>query len=454
MKQLRYAFLALMTLALFSLNAQQVIKIRKSGTIKIVGGNSTPGGGGGGGGGGANLALQGFGADASGADPGDPTITVNTLSAGTGTGSLYWAINTATGGTGNSTSHKKIVFSVNGTISGGFFVDNLNHTTIDGTGHDITITANDDGMSFEGPNANHVIVKNLHFANCTGDGANVVDNGVSSGHDIAFMNCTFDGNGDGNIDVAAGSTKVTVQYCIIGKLTSTADGQASGGMLITGTEISAHHNLFDVKSAHEGERCPLIHGNYSNAFADVRYNLVYNFGRGNSTGSGFGTGVGYGTGFGECTSCYARANIANNYYYTPSTDAASDGIVVNINVGGAECYVSGNVSGNGYNFNTQSNHAEWSIASTYQIQSETTCEAVTNVLAHVGPDTKNARDNAIIAEITQLGSCAFNNIVVPQYPSWLPKGVTMVEKPFDYGYEAVLPADIINRRKKKNKPLV
>jgi hypothetical protein len=457
MRQLRYAFLALMTLALFSLNAQQVMTIRKSGTtIKVSGGAaSTGGGGGGGGGGGVNLALQGFGADAAGASVGDPTITVNTLSGGTGTGSLYWALNTATGGTGSATSHKKIVFSVDGTISSNLFTLNtLSNVTLDGTGHTVVITAPaNDGLSFEGSGCHHNIVKNLHFANCGGgDGANAVD----GAHDIAFMNCSFYGNGDGNIDVGVDCSKITIQYCIIGNHIA-PDDDGTGGMLITSIEVSCHHNLFNVKSDEEGERCPLIHGNYSDAFADVRNNIVYNFGRSNSTGSGYGTACLYGvTGAGG----YARANIVNNYYYTPSSDAASSGIDVAGSPPGVpagEAYSAGNISGNGYNFNTGSytNHAEWSIASQYQIESELTCAAVFNVLNHVGPDTKNSTDNALIADVTQTGSCTFNNnFTIPKYPKWLPTELKPEERSITYSYEAMLPGDIISRRKKKTKSLV
>lgn len=359
---------------------------------------------------GPNLNLQGYGADATGSSVSDTTITVNTTSGGTSVGSLYWAINTAIGSTGSATSHKKIVFSVNGTITTDLLtVDHLSFVTIDGTGHTVVITSpNNDGLSFEGNTCNHIIVKNLVFANCGGDGANVVDNGATSGHDIAFMNCAFYGNGDGNIDIASGSTNVTVQYCVIGYHTSPSEGAASGGMLITGTQVSIHHNLFNVKSTFEGERCPLIHGNYSNAYADVRNNVVYNWGRDNATGSGIGTGIGFG-GSGSGCGCYSRANIVNNYYYTISNAAKMYGISVNTGPGlsgGAEAYVNGNISGNNYHFDSLSNHAEWSVATAYQIQSETACQSVSYVLAHVGPDTKNSTTTTLISEVTNLGSCA------------------------------------------------
>jgi hypothetical protein len=398
-----FLFLVASALLLAMSTSSQVNwKYRRGGVIRVVTSS--------GGGGSANLALQGFGINAAGADVGDPIITVSSLGTGTGAGTLYNALFTATGGTGSATSHKTIKFSVDGTISRAFFVNNNDHITIDGTGHNIVITGNDDGMSFEGNGAHHIIVKNLHFADCTGDGANVVDNSVTGAHDIAFMNCSFYGNGDGNIDVGVTTgtdANVTIQYCIIGYHTAPIDDGA-GGMLITSTNVSCHHNLFNVKSDEEGERCPLVHGNYSNAFADVRNNLVYNFGRDQATGSGYGTADLFGV---SGAGGYARANIVNNYYYTPSSDAASDGVWVDGGSGvpAGEAYSAGNVSGNGFNFNTGSytNHAEWSITSTFQIQSETACQSVAYILANVGPDTKNSVDNALIAEITQLGSCAF-----------------------------------------------
>lgn len=358
-----------------------------------------------------NLALQGYGVNATGASVSDPTITVSSTSAGTGIGTLYYAVYTAIGGTGSSTSHKKIVFSVSGTItSNNFTMDNLSYVTFDATGQTIVITAPaNDGFSFESSGAHHIIVKNMHFANCAGDGANVVDNTITGAHDIAFMNCSFYGNGDGNIDVGVTTgtdANVTIQYCLIGNHIAPLD-DGTGGSLCTSTNVTYHHNLFNVKSDEEGERCPLIHGNYSNAYADVRNNIVYNFGRSNSTGSGFGTACLYGiVGAGG----YARANIVNNYYYTPSVSAASDGVWVNGDGGSipaGEAYSAGNISGNGYNFNTgvYTNHAEWTVDPPYNITVETACDAVHNVLANVGPDTKNSTDNTLISQVTNIGTC-------------------------------------------------
>lgn len=367
-----------------------------------------------------NLALQGFGKNAGGSDPGDPTITVTTTSAAHGVGTLWYAINTALGGTGSPVSHKKIVFSVSGTItSNEFTITDLDHVTIDGTGQTIVITAPaNDGMSFEGQDAHHIIVKNIHFANSGGDGANVVDDGATGAHDIAFMNCSFYGNGDGNLDFAAESHDCTAQYNILGF------GQAgwAGNMLITGDRISTHHNLYFPKTpgVAVGERNPMTHGNYANAFSDVRNNIVYNFGRNDATGSGYGSQVAYDATEGSSgCGCYGRSNIVNNYYYTTSAAADQNGVTVNgdpYSEPAGAGYSAGNVSGNGFNFNVApyTNVPEWSTAG-FSIGVETACEAVANVLTYVGPDTKNATDVALIAGVTNLGTCFINRLKSPVF---------------------------------------
>jgi hypothetical protein len=397
-----------MTLALISLNAQTIINIKAHSRLILTTVESS----GGGGEEEPNLGIQGYGANATGASPGDPTYTVTTTSTGTGAGTLYHALFTAVGGTGSATSHKNIDFNIPGGVgtftSSAYTMTALSYVTINGTGQQITIDANNDGFSFEGSGCHHIIVKNLHFVDCSGDGINVVD----GAHDIAITNCSAYGNGDGNMDVGTDCYNITWQYNIIGYHTAPSD-DGTGGMLITSPYVSAHHNLFNVKSTEEGERCPLIHGNYSDAFGDIRNNIVYNYGRDNATGSGFGSACLYGdVGAGG----YAHANIVNNYYYTPSSSASADGVWVNGDSPGSSIpigdgYSSGNVSGNGHNFNTGSrytNHAEWAVDAQYQIDVETACQAVVNVLTYVGPDVKTTVDNTLISQITQLGSCAFN----------------------------------------------
>jgi hypothetical protein len=338
-----------------------------------------------------NLAIQGYGKDAS---SGDHT------SAGIFNVGSQEDFISALG------SNRTIRFTNDLTMTTNVYITNYHHLTIDGTGYKIRIDTNngDDCISLENSTTHHIVIKNIETTDSGGDGINVVD----GAHDIAIVNCSSWGNRDGNIDVAGGEY-VSVQYCYIG--THNASTGGAGGSLITAILVSFHHNALNVKTASgEGERAPLIHGNYANSFADVRNNIVYQYGRDNSTGSGYGVGLGYGEGEGDCTSCYARANIVNNYFYTPSTVADQDGIDLEIDgVGGAEAYSAGNVSGNGFNFNTgiYTNHAEWPVTG-YEIDVETACESVAYVLQYAGPDNRSTTTQAGIDEITNLGSCAYN----------------------------------------------
>lgn len=405
------------------------------------------------------LGIFGYGINAAGASVGDPTVTVTNTSGGTGTGSLRWALETSQG-----TDHKFIVFDIPGagphtisiTIDDGLVIDALSFVTIDGGNEVIQITTPDGGdggsagLSLRNSTTHHVIVKNLYFINCGAsdndsetDGLNVID----GAHDIAITNCVFYGNTDGNVDFAAGAINCTLQYSIIGNHVYNST-KGSGGTLITTTNITLHHNLYNIRSDEEGERAPLLHGNYDNAFADIRYNIIYNFGRDNATGTGYGTGIGYG-GSGSGCGCYARANIVNNYYYTPSTAADQDGVTLRAdNSTGALGYSAGNISGNGFNFNAgvYTNHAEWPVASTFQLPFETTCNAVANVLANVGPQTKSAQATALIAEVTNLGSCSSG------YPSLQPKfqwfGATFKKEDKKTAIPMMEYIAVINRRSK------
>lgn len=394
---------------------------------------------------GPNLAIQGYGKNAVGADIGDPTITVTTTSGGQGIGTLYRALFVTNGGTGQPNSHKKIVFSVSGTItSNDYTIDDLHHVTIDGTGRTIVITAPaNDGMSFENTGAHHIIVKNLNFRDSGGDGLNIVD----GANNIAIVNCAFWLNHDGNIDIAKDSHDNTIQYCVIGNHTNECNcgSGGAGGMLITGFDNSIHHNLYNPGTSgnpDEGERLPFLHGNYGNASADIRNNIIYNYGRGNATGTGYGTGIGYdgpNEGSSDC-GCYARANVVNNYYYTPSTAADQDGVDLtpdnNGRVGSA--YSAGNISGNGFNFNTgaYTNHAEWPITG-FEIDVETTCAGLQNVLDHVGPDVKHAEVLTFINGVTNLGSCT-NYKVSPIFPSSIYDLKNLGRSSFKASYNFVL----------------
>jgi len=333
-------------------------------------------------------AYEGFGSGAVGGANSSTVYHVTNLNS-SGSGSLANGIG----------SNKTIVFDVSGTIVGRFDLASISYLTIDASGQDITINNNNagDGISFDGANTHHCILKNVHVTNAGGDGINVVD----GAHDILITNCTSWGNRDGNIDIAgdnSGQTKnVTVQYCILGQ----GNTGWSGDMLVTGQNVSVHHNLFSPATAGEvGERCPFVHCNYSpvgSPNVDFRNNIVWKWGRSGGTGSGYATGIDYN----------ATGNVVNNYYYSASDPSRAVDLDADPTAGsGAKAYVAGNVSGNsGVNPNSVSNHAEYAIPASAAIAMQDACTAASTVLSSAGPSPRNATDNAIIGAVT-LANCS------------------------------------------------
>src|SRR6185503_14174754 len=317
---------------------------------------------------------------------------------------VYHVTNTNSSGAGSLTngigSNRTIVFDVSGTITGRFDLVNISYLTIDASGRDITINNNNNGdaISFDGPNTHHCILKGVHVTNAGGDGINV----LSGAHDIMITNCTSWGNRDGNIDIAgdnSGQTKnVTVQWCIIGGGAAN-NSSYSGSQLITGQRVSSHHNLFVPPTVGGvGERCPLVHCNYSpvgSPNADIRNNLIWKFGRDNGTGSGFGIDVAYG----------AAGNAVNNYVYTSVSSSAGNGVTTSAyGEPSGSLYAAGNVSGNsGTNANGKSNHAEYAIASQYAVTTQDACTAASMVLANAGPSPRNSTDQNYVNSVTLTG---------------------------------------------------
>jgi len=293
---------------------------------------------------------------------------------------VYHVTNTNNSGTGSFAaglgSNKTIVFDISGTFRGGFNITQSN-LTIDGGDKEIIFSGGSDGLSLQGQN---IILKNIYVTGCSNDGINVV-----GGRTIVISNVCSWGNMDGNIDLASG-TNVTVQYSIIGnggKEPGNTDCWA-GGMLITLQPSSIHHNLFCVQTEGcIGERAPYVHSNYSSAFADVRNNIVWKWGRGQS-GNGIGSGI---------ASLYgAKVNAVNNFVYTNNSGADFSNGVTNTYGAAAKgnLFAAGNVSGNGINANAKSNSVEFFVPAANQISMQPTCEAVKTVLANVGPVNRNS----------------------------------------------------------------
>ncbi|MBC7946775.1 MAG: T9SS type A sorting domain-containing protein [Chitinophagaceae bacterium] len=325
------------------------------------------------------VQYQGFGAGAIGGSNSPTVYRVTNLNS-SGAGSLANGIG----------SNRTIVFDVSGTIIGRFDISNVSYMTIDATGQNITINnnVNGDGISF-GSGTHHCILKGVHVTNAGNDGINVVD----GANNILITNCTSYGNRDGNIDIAGG-TNVTVQYCLLGG----GNTGWSGAMLVTATNVSVHHNLISPATPGEvGERCPLVHCNYSpvgNPNIDFRNNVVWNWGRANGTGSGYGTAIAYN----------ATGNVINNYYRSnvggSSAAQPDDGYGSN----GGRAHIAGNVSGNtGVNPNIESNNAIFTIPTAAAVTTQDACTAAALVLANAGPSPRNAIDNALIAAVTLTG---------------------------------------------------
>lgn len=341
-------------------------------------------------GGTCSTTLEGFGTTTTGG-AGGITVQVTNLNA-TGAGSLHAALSMGT-------TTRIIEFTVGGTISGFSFrggnVGATANITIDGTtapspGITLDGEGGADVLSFENANNNNIIVNSIRAINSGNDNFNVLD----GAHDIVFTNCSSYGAADGNLDVAGG-TDVTIQYCLLGP---SSDG-GPGPMLITASNVTVHHNLFSPRTPDgPGERCPFVHANYvasGNPNADIRNNIIWKYGRSNGTGSGYGTAIAYG----------AKANIINNYYYTAGTSITSQ---TNLDDGygsGAtrpsddepsQAYINGNVSGNGNNPNSISNHSIYTVPT---VTTQSACAAAAIVLSCAGPKYRNATENAWIADV-------------------------------------------------------
>ena len=341
-------------------------------------------------------AYEGFGANAVGGSNSTTVYHVTNLNS-SGAGSLANGIG----------SNKTIVFDVSGTIySTRLDLVNITYLTIDGSTAPYPGIILDnrtasggtgpggDVVSFDGSGTHHCILKGIRTINAGNDGINVLD----GSHDIMITNCSSYNCADGEIDIAGGD-RVTIQWCILGA--SSTGGP--GCMLITGTNVTVHHNLMSpARAGTPGERCPLVHCNYSpvgNPNADIRNNVIWKFGRDNGTGSGYGSAIAYN----------ATGNIINNYYYTTGPSAGS---ATNTDDGygaGAtgKAYIAGNVSGNtGANANSSNNHAIYAVPA---VATQDACTAAQLVLANAGPRPLNPTDQALINAVTLPNCSASSN---------------------------------------------
>jgi len=323
----------------------------------------------------AQALLEGFGAGTPGG-AGKPVYRVTNLS-DSGAGSLRDAV---------SQSNRYIVFDVEGTIT---IRNDLRITgsfiTIDGStapGQGITLTGGG-ALSIES-GAHDIIVREIRVHDAADDGFR-----VDGAHDVVFDHVSAYNSGDGNLDITEGSYNVTVQWSVLIKPSGT------GNMLIKYNTygVTLHHNLFNGI-----ERNPLLSVDEtattsSRLMADIRNNIVWNWGAAGGSQFGFGTGVDHG----------AWANIENNFYQTSGSyrNLAQLAIDLNHNGSGARVFLAGNVSGNGVDLN-HGNVSERFAAPA--ITSEQACAAATRVLQGAGVRPLDSIDQSYVSKVS-LANC-------------------------------------------------
>ena len=310
--------------------------------------------------------------------PDRPVFHVTTLSH-SGPGSIREAL---------SQGNRTIVFDVAGSIdtAGDLTVAGLSSITIDGStapAPGITITGGG-ALSFEN-GAHDIVVKSIRVRNGSDDNIRVYNS-----HDIVFDHVSSYNGGDGTLDITEGSYNITVQWCIL------ISPAGSGTMLIKYNtyDVTIHHNLF-----HGTDRNPLLSvdetaTSSSRTMADIRNNIVWNWGRAGGTQWGYGVGVDHG----------ARANIVNNFFQANGTyprlgDFAID---FNHNGKGGQAYVTGNVSGNGVALTRSDVDSPFPATA---VSTDPTCTAASKVLAQAGARPLDAIDQALISAVS-LASCS------------------------------------------------
>jgi pectate lyase len=286
-----------------------------------------------------------------------------------------------------SQGNRTIVFDVGGSIqmTGDLRVTGLSSITIDGTTAPppgITLTGGG-ALSFEN-GANNIVVKSIRVRSGSDDNIRVFNS-----HDILFDHVSCFNGGDGNLDITTNSYNVTVQWSILIKQFGT------GSMLIKYNtfEVTLHHNLFNGV-----ERNPLLSVDDSvtsslRTMADIRNNIIWNWGGAGGSQFGYGVGVDWG----------AHANIVNNFFEAHGTysNLAELAVVLNHNGSGAEIYASGNISGNGVDVNRASRGTPFTAPA---VATDETCAAARRVLELAGARPLDAIDQDAISKVS-LANC-------------------------------------------------
>jgi pectate lyase len=334
----------------------------------------------------AQAVYEGFGATTQGGT-GQPIVHVTNLNE-SGAGSLAAAV---------SASNRYVVFDVGGTIDapGNIQIHGLSNITIDGTTAPAPgITLQNGGLIIES-GAHDIIVKNIRVRNSGDDAFRVF--GQPASFNIVFDHISAYEPGDGAVDITENSNNVTVQYSIL----RISNNNAGASLVGYGAHsVTYHHNLLwspsrnpRVDFASGNGDCTLWPGMTGRTGADVRNNIIWNWGA--NAGASFGYGVGPdGTG---------TMNVVNNFFQANGTYSIGLGkLALNYNAScsGGQAYTSGNVHGGTpvVNVNTQGNVATPFTAP--QVTTEPTCTAAAKVLQQAGARPLDSIDQTLISQVS------------------------------------------------------
>ncbi|WP_049565744.1 Ig-like domain-containing protein [Streptomyces sp. SBT349] len=245
-------------------------------------------------------------------------------------GSVYEVTTLADSGPGSlreavSAGDRTVVFRVSGTIhlEGGLDITGSNLTIAGQTapGGGICVAGNETEIK-----ADNVILRHLRFRGTDALGTPIDTFKMEGRRDVVIDHCSFSWGVDETCSTY-GNRNVTVQWCIVAEgLTMSAHekGRHGYGGLWGGDNVTFHHNLL----IHNGGRNPRFSFVEDvDLRADLRNNVVYNYGYTSCYGGEWAVGV----------------NIADNYYKPgPDTLAEIAPVLVAPGRGGA-WHVAGNV---------------------------------------------------------------------------------------------------------------
>ncbi len=332
--------------------------------------------------------YQGFGANTPGGE-GQPVYRVTNLN-DSGPGSLRDAV---------SQGNRTVVFDVGGEIvlsmeikvKGAFI-------TIDGFTAPSPITLINDGLVIDGDNDAHdIIVRGMRVRNANADSVTIRD----GAHNVIIDHISSQGASDGAIDITKDAFNITVQWSILAENTR---GNLLSAIEYQALRVTFHHNLF-VKGQSRNPQ-----SGWDNTYAttppeivsDIRNNLVWDF-------SAYGTVVTKNT----------KANVVNNFYYSPLQPGARRALYV---TEGSQVYAQGNYSLNGAEIDGEGNQHVPFVAA--QVDTTDACTAAHDVLSDAGVKPRDVVDQQYLSAIS-LPSCGEVNANLEVAPSRLDFSATV-----------------------------